>query len=107
MDCKKTVKLIKPFLKDDLDTEDLRDFLAHVEFCDECKEELTIEFLVQEGIKRLETGNVFDLGKELDNCMNNAGKNLRVREGMQWVYYVLIGLIVVAIAAIVMVVIYL
>ena len=107
MDCKRTVKLIKPFLKDDLDTEDLRDFLAHIETCEECKEELTIEFLVQEGVKRLETGNVFDLRKELDGCMNNADRNLKVREGMQWFYYVLIGLIVVAVAAIVMLIIYL
>lgn len=107
MDCKRTVKLIKPFLADDLETEDLRDFLTHIESCDECREELTIEFLVQEGVKRLETGNVFDLRKELDGCMNNANKNLKVREGLQWVYYVIIGLIVVALAAIAMLAIYL
>ncbi len=107
MDCKRTVKLIKPFLNDDLDTDDLRDFMTHIECCDECREELTIEFLVREGVKRLETGNVFDLHKELNGCMNTANKNLKMREGIQWFYYVMVGLIVVAIAAVVMLLIYL
>lgn len=94
-------------MNDDLDTEELRDFIEHIESCDACKEELTIEFLVDEGVKRLETGNVFDLNKELNLRVEEANKDLRLREGMQWLYYGIVGLIVIAIATIVMLMIFL
>ena len=65
MDCKQVEKMIPQFLDDDLTTEELREFMEHIENCTDCKEELTIEFLVSEGLVRLENGAVFDLQKEL------------------------------------------
>ena len=64
MTCKETEKLIPAFLQDELDTEELREFMEHIEECGECREELTIPFLVTEGMARLEEGNVFALQNE-------------------------------------------
>lgn len=101
MTCKEIEKMIPQFLSDDLDTEDLREFMEHIEKCGECKEELSIQFLVLEGMSRLELGNVFDLQNELKYRLENAGHTLKLRESMQWVLYVMEGLV--AVAAIILV----
>ena len=80
MNCKDAEKMISPFLEDDLDNRDLAAFLEHMESCPECKEELTIQFLVLVGMKRLEDGNTFNLKKELDNMLRDSRKKLRVRK---------------------------
>ena len=41
MICKEIENMIPSFLADDLDTDDLREFMEHVDNCDECMEELS------------------------------------------------------------------
>ena len=65
MNCKDAEKKIPYFLQDELDGSKLEEFLEHMENCPECKEELSIQFLVAEGLERLEKGNNFNLQKEL------------------------------------------
>ncbi len=79
MNCKDAEKMISPFLEDDLDNKDLAQFLEHMESCAECREELTIQFLVLVGMKRLEDGNTFNLKYELDNMLKDARKKLKAR----------------------------
>lgn len=93
MTCKELEKMIPLFLADDLDTDDLREFLEHIDQCEECEEELTIQFLVLEGLSRLEAGNVFDLKNELDFRMDEAEHALWRRENMQRFLYLLEGLV--------------
>lgn len=107
MKCKEAEKLIPLFLDEDLENEDLREFMEHIEKCEECKEELTIQFLVLEGVARLETGNVFDLQKELKMRMDDSEHSLKTRENMQWVLYALEGLVGVAVLAIILLLIFL
>lgn len=97
MTCKEVEKMIPLFLEDDLDTDDLRKFMEHVNKCEECKEELTIQFLVVEGMARLESGNVFDLQNELKFCMEEAEHTLKLRESMQWLLYTTQGLVGIAV----------
>lgn len=101
MNCKEAEKMIPLFLEDDLDTEELREFMEHMDECKECKEELTIQFLVSEGMARLETGNVFDLQSELKMRMDGADHALKFRESLQWLLYTLEGLVAVAIITLV------
>lgn len=96
MTCKEAEKMIPYFLKDDLDTDDLREFMEHMDKCEECREELSIQFLVLEGMARLESGNVFDLQNELKARMVGAEHMLKRRESLQWFLYALDGLVVVA-----------
>ncbi|MBQ5659808.1 MAG: zf-HC2 domain-containing protein, partial [Lachnospiraceae bacterium] len=42
MDCRQAEKLVVPYIKDELNMDELDDFLEHVEYCDNCMEELEI-----------------------------------------------------------------
>lgn len=107
MKCKEAEKLIPLFLDDDLENEELREFMEHIEKCEECKEELTIQFLVLEGVARLETGNVFDLQKELKMRIDDSEHSLKTRENMQWILYALEGLIGVALIVLILLLVFL
>lgn len=76
MDCKEFEKKIPAFVANALDYRELKQFLAHVESCAECKEELTIQVLISEGMARLEEGSAFDLQKELKRRMQEAEKHI-------------------------------
>lgn len=95
MNCKDVEKLIPLFLEDQLDTEDLRDFVDHIHTCKECEEELTIQLLVTEGLQRLESGNAFNLQDEFKCHIADAAHTLKVRENMKWLLLGLEGLVLV------------
>ena len=89
IECKQMEKLIPQFLDDDLDNQDLSDFLDHIDNCPECKEELTIQFLVRVGMQRLEDGNTFNLVQELERELTDAKKKMHRRKTLVLVSYVL------------------
>ncbi|MCR4618172.1 MAG: zf-HC2 domain-containing protein [Lachnospiraceae bacterium] len=64
MECREFEKLIPSFLNNSLDYETMEEFRVHMNDCSACKEELSIQFLVQEGMKHLEKGDSFDLDEE-------------------------------------------
>lgn len=66
MDCKSVEKLISKFLKDECTPVEEAMVLEHIKNCPDCKEDLTIELLIQEGLNRLESGESFDLNAELE-----------------------------------------
>lgn len=101
MTCKEAEKLIPIFLDDDLDTDDLREFMEHIDECAECKEELSIQFLVKEGLSRLEAGSVFDLKNELEYRIEAEGHALKMRESLIWLSYLLDALVVIALIALI------
>ena len=45
--------------------------------CPGCKEELVIQFLVTEGMQRLEDGDAFDLQRELELRLAEAKRKVR------------------------------
>lgn len=61
MDCKEANKRMTDFLNHDLNSRELKGFMEHISDCKDCKEELSIQFLIQEGMIRLEEGSTFDL----------------------------------------------
>lgn len=77
MDCREFERLIPDFIDGRLDFLTLERFNRHREECADCKEELVIRFLVTEGIQRLEEGDAFDLQKELDQRLADAGRKVR------------------------------
>ena len=83
MNCKEFQRQITGFLNDELDVQSLEVFLDHVEACKNCREELTIQFLVETGTRRLEDGTTFNLQHELDMMMHNAWQRLRFRKRLQ------------------------
>ncbi|MBQ8198638.1 MAG: zf-HC2 domain-containing protein [Lachnospiraceae bacterium] len=79
MDCKQIQRLIPAFLRDELKGRELMRFLRHMDTCEECKEELTIQYLSSEGISRLEEGKTFDLDRELTEYMVRAANGIKRR----------------------------
>ena len=54
MNCKETRKNIYRFIEDEIDGKELQNFMKHMAECEECREELGIQFLVTEGMQHLE-----------------------------------------------------
>ena len=65
MGCKEFTKLTPLWLNEDLKGRKANQFLEHMNNCEECKEELHIQYLVMEGTSRLETASSFNLDDEL------------------------------------------
>lgn len=97
MNCKETEKNISAFLHDDLDNKELEQFIEHIKGCPECTEELSIQFLVSEGLERLEAGNNFNLQNALDERIEGAKHEIKVYQGLK---YTLICLETAVVAAI-------
>jgi len=72
MDCKEAQGCIHLFLKDELDRETEFRLVEHIRSCSECKEELTVEYLLTEGISRLENAENIDVQSELDDRLNRT-----------------------------------
>lgn len=85
MDCKKVEKKIPAFLNNEMDIYMLKSFLGHIDNCPECREELTIQFLVTEGINVLETGDSYDIKEALENRLAKAHHEIRVNKRLFWV----------------------
>ena len=73
MDCKEVRRDINLFIDGKLNDDETLDFVEHIETCPDCKEELTIRYLVTEGMQRVEEGGAFDLNRELDDMIQKAG----------------------------------
>ncbi len=104
MDCKEANRMIPDFLEHSLGNRELRLFMDHISVCKDCKEELSIQFLVQEGMVRLEEGDSFDLQQELERILEDARKRMRMRQLLHWFVYVMEVLAILAIIAVIVVV---
>ena len=72
MDCKEAQRSIPLFLKDELDRDTEFRLVEHITSCSECMEELTVEYLLTEGISRLENAEDIDVQSELDDRLNHT-----------------------------------
>lgn len=87
MECKEMQKKIPRYLNDELNSRETLQFINHVEHCMECKEELSIQYLVLEGTARLEDGSSFDLNKELKAKLENSRAGVRRKRKMNAILY--------------------
>ncbi len=83
MNCKETEKMIPVFLRRELDGNELEEFIEHIEQCPECKEELSIQFLVTEGMEHLEDGNNFNLQQALEESLEEAEHEVKIHRGLK------------------------
>ena len=83
MDCKEFNGLIQDFLNDRLSEMKLSEFHSHIENCENCRDELRIQYLIYEGLERLEAGATFDVDKDLADLMKLQRKRLGVRRGIK------------------------
>ena len=78
MDCKEFNGLIQDFLNDRLDEMKLSEFLSHIEECEDCRDELRIQYLIYEGLARLEEGATFDVDKDLSDYMQLQREGIKL-----------------------------
>lgn len=74
------------------------EFFEHMDSCAECKEELRIQYLISEGMARLEDGKSFDLNKELDIRIESTRKSMKNKMISNFIIY---GLEVIGILAVI------
>ncbi|MBQ9611640.1 MAG: hypothetical protein IJV14_03485 [Lachnospiraceae bacterium] len=86
-ECKKHEKQIPDFLEDRLSVEDLAGFLHHGDVCRSCRDELQVQYLVTAGISKLETGETFNLQKELNDYVNTERVRLHRRKNLALTAY--------------------
>lgn len=97
MDCKETRKNIYRFIEDEIDGKELQNFMKHMSECEECREELSIQFLVTEGMQHLENENTFDLQSRLDKKLESARRKIRSRKRILWFMYFMETLAILAV----------
>lgn len=86
-ECKRHEKQIPDFLEDRLSVRDLSDFLEHGDRCRNCRDELQVQYLVTAGISKLETGETFNLQRELSEYVAAERARLRRRKKMALTAY--------------------
>lgn len=80
MDCKEFEKWIPDYISDKLNYRTLKDFCRHMDYCEDCREELNIQFLVRESLQHLEDGKAFDLQRELTWRLEQSRKSVRLQD---------------------------
>lgn len=83
MDCKEFEKRIPDFISRKMDYITLKRYMAHMESCPKCREELTIQVLLEEGLVRLEEGSAFDLKQELYLRKEEAQR--KIKRNDRWI----------------------
>lgn len=73
---KEAERSIPSFFDESIENLELSEFLDHIDRCPECKEELTIQFLVNRGLQSLSAGDEFNLTGELDKKLSKAHARL-------------------------------
>ena len=92
MNCYECKKRIKDFLNDSLNSKTCIEFIDHVRSCKDCMEELSIEFLVNEGLKRLDTATSFDLERELNDKINQSYHKARCYKNFAFICSIVVFL---------------
>lgn len=91
MECKNAERQITPFLDGKLDTIETKKFVEHIRSCESCMEELSIHFLIKEGMQRLEEGSAFDLNSELEEELETSYYKAQLLHTVQNIFYCLNG----------------
>lgn len=105
MDCRTAERQIIRFIHDEMDKDDIEKFVNHINECESCKEELSIQYLIAEGMIRLEKGGTFALQEELEYKLEQAGHRASMRKWVKRIFYVLeitaiISIVIMAVAVI-------
>lgn len=56
MTCPEAEKLVMPYINGTITDQELEEFLAHIDSCEDCREELEIYYTVDVGIRQLDQG---------------------------------------------------
>lgn len=89
LQCIQATKMIPAFIGNELSYRELEQFMEHIEECESCFEELSIQLLVEVGLNSLEAGNTFDLQEELNTTLEEAEKKVQIYRFLRQSIFVL------------------
>ena len=90
MDCVEFDKKIDSFLHDELNDEELNAFLLHLNSCSNCREELEINYIVKEGVLRLDHDRMdYNLSAAYSGTIDENRRSLRERKIMIRLSYII------------------
>lgn len=93
MECRETQRCAQAFLKNELDRRTAEKFVEHIQSCEECMEELTIEYLLLEGISRLENADDIDVKSELEERLNRVTHHKKVYSQLKAGLFLLVAVL--------------
>ena len=70
INCKVIEKKIPAYLSGNLSVKETKAFINHVQECKDCKDELTIQYMVSEGLSKAESDNEYNLLKGLEQKLS-------------------------------------
>lgn len=76
-DCKLIEKKIPLYLAGKLSVKETKDFIDHVQGCKDCKDELTIQYMVSEGLSKAESDNEYNLLKGLEQKLSGSRQMIK------------------------------
>jgi len=76
--CNECEKMITGYLKNNLSVYDVDIMLNHIDGCHSCMEELTIQYLVSEGLASVEKSGNYNLVEELQKKLQGSRKKIEL-----------------------------
>ena len=87
IDCRQAETLVARYIKHTLSTDELEEFLDHIETCPSCYDELETYFIVHEAMQQLdekEDGTVLDFKKLLEQEIRRSRRSIRQKRGLRF-----------------------
>ncbi len=91
--------MIPAYIEDSLDADELKAFLEHVDSCPECSEELSIQFLITEGLNTLNDGDSYDLSSAMKRKVEESHRNINVHNKLFWIRNAAVCLVLIMLIA--------
>ena len=86
--CKETEKMVMPYIKGELNEDELEAFMQHLTGCSSCKEELEIYYTVSVGLNQLDNGTgAYDIRKNLEDSLELAWLRIKTTKLRKIIMY--------------------
>ena len=89
LECEEVQKLIPYFIDGKTDSNQSLAFIRHIKGCKTCMEELSVEYLVLVGVKRLDSASAFNLNDELDDLIQRSEAKAKRTKNISFLVFIL------------------
>ncbi len=99
MDCRTAEQNITRFIQKELSDEETEEFLNHIRSCEECRQEMEMNYLFVEGMRLLDSkSDDFDVRGTMDRAVRAAWQHLRAVRVMKIARYSMTTLVLMSLA---------
>ena len=101
IDCRQAEAMVTKYINHTLSTNELEDFLDHIEHCSSCYDELETYFIVHKAIQQLdekEDGTVYNFRKLLEQDIHRPRRHIRQKKGLHFLSLLLFSTVLVSAA---------